>query len=405
MLLKINKNVRTLERDNQIIFINRANGRWIKLPRDISDILCHSNKNNYDTETLYQLLHDDEDRELFKDLIYELRKMNFFEEDEKFIINSISYSITDRCNLRCTHCMVSAKSNSEKDYFDTYDIKSNLMKIIKVSPRNIVITGGEPMLRPDFIEISRFCRDNYDGKLTLMTNGTLINRDNVKILKDCYDSFDISIDGYNEKTCSVIRGKGVFDKILKAIHLLKENGVSKINTSMVMSATNSRYVEEYLKLNKDLGTKPMLRMLSIEGRAKDNEIDLLTDRSSKELKEVSKNKTGIKEFKACSCTAGYDQFVVEADGSIYPCNLFIGQEYLMGNIRDCKEFSDIYNDGSICMARCVEKFDPKNYEYCKNCDVSYFCWSCLYIINTLTKEQLKEKCKYRKKQLEKIWCS
>lgn len=412
MLLKKNKNIKMLKRDNQNIFVNRLNGKWIKMPSDVADILQYADKMNLNNHEVESMLFDEEDRIFFKNMLEELGKMEFFYTDNEipFKVDNVSYSITDRCNLRCKHCMVSAKANCKSDFFDTSEIKENLLKIIELNPDNLIITGGEPMLRRDFIEISRFCREHFSGKLTLMTNGTLVNEFNVSELVSCYDSIDISIDGYNEATCSLIRGEGVFSKIINSIRLLSENGMKKINTSMVLSATNANYIDEYILLNKKLGTRPMLRALSFEGRAKSNEEILKKDFSDKlsyskysfeSIENGTRNKS--EEFRSCSCTAGYDQLVIEANGNIYPCNLFIGEQYVMGNIRKIDKLKNVFSKTDCCMASCVEKYDPSKYSRCKDCDVSYFCWSCLYSMANLDDSEFEERCEYKKNILDEVW--
>ena len=409
MLLKKNKNIKTLRREDQFIFLNRLNGKWIKIPADVADIINYADEQNMEDSEVRKMLFDEEDRLFFDNLLVELKKMDFFLENNDFAIkvDNVSYAITEKCNLCCKHCMINAKSNRGSEYFDTNEIKENLTKIIDLNPRNIIITGGEPLLRTDFAEISRFCREHYTGTLTLMTNGTLIDENNASELASIFDSFDISIDGYDEYTCSMIRGEGVFQKVINAIKLLSENGAEKINTSMVLSATNANYIDEYILLNKKLGTRPMLRALSYEGRAKTNENELKKDFSNKQTipKFINNNEQDVSKdkFKCCSCTAGYYQLVVEAKGDIFPCNLFIGEQYLMGNIKVIDKLEDLFQDTDYCMAPCVEKYDPSKYIKCKDCDVSYFCWSCLYSMVKLDDVEFEERCNYKKRILNKIW--
>ena len=52
-----------------------------------------------------------------------------------------------------------------------------------------------------------------------MTNGTLITPKNVKEIVSQIDSIDISLDGADEESCAVIRGKGVFEKVVSSIKL------------------------------------------------------------------------------------------------------------------------------------------------------------------------------------------
>ena len=102
-----------------------------------------------------------------------------------------------------------------------------------------------------------------------MTKGTLITPKNVKEIVSQIDSIDISLEGADEESCAVIRGKGVFEKVVSSIKLLQSHGFSKISISMVLSANNVRYTKQFMELNESLNTTPMLRALSYEGRAKE----------------------------------------------------------------------------------------------------------------------------------------
>lgn len=102
----------------------------------------------------------------------------------------------------------------------------------------LVFSGGEPMVRSDFWEILDYTRKNYKGKIDIATNATLINEANVDRLIANVNRLDISIDGIDEDSCSEIRGKGVFNKVIRSINLLKERGFDEIYLSMVISDYN-----------------------------------------------------------------------------------------------------------------------------------------------------------------------
>ena len=76
------------------------------------------------------------------------------------------------------------------------------------------------------------------------------------------NNIDISLDGADEESCSVIRGKGVFDRVVNNIDILKQKGFENISLSMVLSNNNLRYAQQFFELNRKLHTFPMLRALS-----------------------------------------------------------------------------------------------------------------------------------------------
>ncbi|AMP20051.1 hypothetical protein AZF37_01660 [endosymbiont 'TC1' of Trimyema compressum] len=126
------------------------------------------------------------------------------------------------------------------------------------------------MFQQDFIEILSYLYERYEGKIILSTNSLLINNDNIAELVKMCDSFEISVDGIDESTCALVRGKGVFNKVCQKINLLKESGAKNINLSMVFSDKNEHLMNAFRELNVALGTTPICRIFSAIGRGANN---------------------------------------------------------------------------------------------------------------------------------------
>lgn len=388
---------------DQAIVLNRLNGQWMKIPKQCYDILMMCIEKKYSLADLLFSLADDEDRRYMQKLVELLESMECLNKTVERRIESISFAITHRCNLKCIHCIVDAEFGSKnKDYFDMETICSFLDKIIAANPRRIVLTGGEPLLRTDFINILDYLRRNFTGDITLMTNGTLISPNSVEEIVSRVDSIDISLDGADEQSCSVIRGKGVFDKVISNIKLLQNKGFSKISISMVLSENNARYTKQFFELNKSLGTKPMLRALSYDGRAKDNREILDNYVTTESVSHERKSDTPM--IRGCCCTAGYNQLTIEANGDIFPCNLFVTPEFKLGNINEVQSLDEIMqiNEGYF-ISSCMQHFEPDRFTACKDCNVNYFCWSCLYSMYKLDEAEFNERCKHNKQFLTHIW--
>ena len=403
MKMKLSESIKLLHREAETILINRLSGDWVRVSDEVLDIFRYASDNDLDLSQLLECVQS-EDKDFIKDTAIKFSEMGIFasaiKQDRQ--LGSISYSTTHRCNLRCTHCIVDAETSSSKDYFSTREIEEILGKIIMANPQSIVITGGEPLTRNDFIETMSFCRNSYSGHLSLMTNGTLIDDELARFITSHFDSCNISLDGYDEKTCAQIRGSGVFDRAIQGITLLQSYGMDNISTSMVLSGNNTNYIDEYIGLNHKLGTKPMLRGLTFSGRAKKNEAMLKTG-------AVGKNPRSQKSYeaivKACTCTAGFDQCVIEANGDIFPCNLFVAPRFKLGNICEIQNLKDLLIETceTDLISNCLIEYEPSKYEKCLDCDVSYFCWSCLYQILELSEDDFNDRCKAQKKYLEKVW--
>lgn len=138
----------------------------------------------------------------------------------------ITISPGKKCNLKCTGCYAgSGAIASEKLDYKTVD------RIISEKTRLwnsffTVISGGEPLMwRSDGKGIIELCRAHQDNYFLMYTNGTLINKDMAKQMADVGNITPaISVEGFEEET-NERRGKGVYDKILKAMANLREVGV------------------------------------------------------------------------------------------------------------------------------------------------------------------------------------
>lgn len=180
----------------------------------------------------------------------------------------LSWDITNKCNLRCTHCCVSAGENKHGEELSTFNLLEIADKIIDLNPFSICISGGEPLVRNDFIKIIKYIKSKYNGKLKLMTNGTLIDNKMAEFIVANFDSVDVSIDGVDEETCSVIRGKGVFRNVIASINLLKEYGMKQISGSMLTFNKTKNLNIKFCQMCDELGIYPITRVFDPIGRGK-----------------------------------------------------------------------------------------------------------------------------------------
>lgn len=136
---------------------------------------------------------------------------------------SMQMYLTNECNMRCPHCYMFAglKKDRELSTREIFDIISSFKKH---GGNNIVFSGGEIALRTDLYEILKYSCDLGISN-EILTNGTLWNADLVKKVAPLITRVQISIDGYDEATNSLIRGKGNFSKALNAVNLFYESNV------------------------------------------------------------------------------------------------------------------------------------------------------------------------------------
>lgn len=72
------------------------------------------------------------------------------------------------------------------------------------------------------------------------------------------------------KTCSIIRGKGIFNKVIESVKLLQNNGFHQISLSIVTGDKNEYIEEKFRELSDKLKTKAIIRRFMSIGRGKDS---------------------------------------------------------------------------------------------------------------------------------------
>ncbi|MCD7895006.1 MAG: radical SAM protein [Erysipelotrichaceae bacterium] len=159
---------------------------------------------------------------------------------------------TSACNLHCTGCWASEYGNRLNLSFDEIDDIISQGKDLGIYM--YIYTGGEPMVRKD--DLIKICEKHNDCVFLTFTNGTLIDEkfaDEMLRVKNFVPA--ISIEG-NEEVTDARRGKGTYQKVIKAMKLLKDKklpfGVSCCYTSINADSISS---EEFIDQLIDFGAK------------------------------------------------------------------------------------------------------------------------------------------------------
>ncbi len=130
--------------------------------------------------------------------------------------DNLLFIITDRCNLRCSMCWYGKKKNAPAPSLWEQFLKDYPFHVFK----NIYISGGEPLLTPNFRNIMDVLLEK-GANLRLSTNGTLISRQTIRLMAGI-QNISISLDGF-QQTHERIRGvPGCYRRTLEAIDLLRE---------------------------------------------------------------------------------------------------------------------------------------------------------------------------------------
>lgn len=129
----------------------------------------------------------------------------------------IVWNSTRACNLTCRHCYASAGAEPAADELTTQEGFELIDQLEELNVPVLLLSGGEPLIRPDVFDLIAYAREK-GIRVTLSTNGTLIDKKVARKLKDLGVSYvGISLDGL-EETNDRFRGqKGAFKRALKGI--------------------------------------------------------------------------------------------------------------------------------------------------------------------------------------------
>jgi MoaA/NifB/PqqE/SkfB family radical SAM enzyme len=114
------------------------------------------------------------------------------------------------------------------------------------------ITGGEPFLRQDLFEILDLLR-SLGWETYLLTNGTLIDSERARRLKDLADGVQVSIEG-SEGIHDSIRGRGAFQAAARGVNHLVEAGV-RVSLNATISCLNVEHLTDLVTLGSNLGVE------------------------------------------------------------------------------------------------------------------------------------------------------
>ena len=182
----------------------------------------------------------------------------------------VIWNLVRRCNLTCKHCYsISAdvdfpgELNTEKVFEVMDDLKRFRVPVL-------ILSGGEPLLRPDIYEISHHSRD-MGFYTALSTNGTLIDESNIgNIAAVGYDYLGISIDGLRDIHDEVRQKKGAFDASMHAVRLCRDAGI-KVGLRFTITRTNAHQLPDLLELiERENIDKFYLSHLNYAGRGNKN---------------------------------------------------------------------------------------------------------------------------------------
>ncbi len=150
-------------------------------------------------------------------------------------MRKLRVSLLDACNFRCTYCMPSSATFAKvHDLLSPDEIGTIVSNLTKLGIQEVRLTGGEPTLRAELVEIAERISELPLKKLGMTTNGLLLKKFLPELKKTKLNNFNISLDSLNRDSFKAIARHDGLREVVDAIDSAIEAGFKiKINTVLM----------------------------------------------------------------------------------------------------------------------------------------------------------------------------
>lgn len=316
-----------------------------------------------------------------EELVSHLVRHGFTEEagvGECAQLGSAYLHVSNTCNLSCAGCY-SIDCNRNRSVDPSFgDLWHAVDALANLGVTRLVISGGEPFLRKDLLDITRCAREQGMANITVLTNGTHCDDEALAKLAGSVDVISVSFDGASKESPSYIRGEQLFDTLVDAVKRIQAAGIHA-HMLPTLHARNIQDVPAYVELSKQLGCTVGFSLLSgaradlgdlmpgdscLAGLA-NVMIDVANKGDAASIDDAF-NPMRALSVRIC-CSAGKNSVSVASDGTVYPCHMLHRPEFALGNA---------FTDDASEIASNLSRFtlpSVDEIEGCSLCENRYFC--------------------------------
>ena len=294
-----------------------------------------------------------------------------------FLPTNATIAVTYKCNAKCIMCNI--WKNTSADILKPEDFLK-----LPSSLKDVNLTGGEPFLRNDIVEIARnLTKLNSGIRLIFSSNGFLTDKI-VKNMKEITKfnsktAIGISIDGMKETHLKIRGIPNAFEMATNTVKKLKEAGIKDLRIAFTASNENIQELPEVYKLAGELGVEFTMSIvhnsenyfnIDTNLMAKTEDLEKYVNTIvNEELKYFNPRRLlrtfylkGLIDFtknhkRPLPCYALGNAFFLDANGELFPCNIL---ETSVGNIKE-SSLEDIWYSEKTQKLR----------NYCHTCNK---CW-------------------------------
>jgi MoaA/NifB/PqqE/SkfB family radical SAM enzyme len=161
----------------------------------------------------------------------------------------VTLYLTERCNSRCVTCDYWRYGRTDM----TLDAVANrLPSLLALHTRVVLISGGEPLMNPQWLDIARLLQES-GLKLWLLTSGLALAK-HARSVGQVFDAVTVSLDGTSRATYAAIRGLDAFEKVCQGIRAAASAG-ARVGLRVTLQRANYRELPAFVELAHATGAR------------------------------------------------------------------------------------------------------------------------------------------------------
>ena len=320
--------------------------------------------------------------------------------------------VNDFCNLSCGHCLVSSGPERQQG-LPTERIADAIDQAVALGAERLFFTGGEPLARPDILDLAERVVTTHGRELVILTNGTLFKGDRLERLARLVATpetplapvggtegvrepsrgglrLQVSLDGPTAEINDPIRGAGTFQRIVEGLDLAVEAGLRPTLTATILRH-NLGSLDKIVRLAAAHGVRNVhLLWAHLRGRVLDGALADLptaeeilaavrrarvvaTERgvSIDNIEEFRLRLDGTPGVKNDLAGAGWSSLCLYTDGCVYPSASMAGvPELRCGDLGE-QALETIWKTSAVC--RDLREATVERKPICRSCSLRFLC--------------------------------